>query len=632
MKARLLALLVGITIVATPLLVATPARADDAADQLAAKYSPVVVIREQVDACGDGEPYLPTTVESVLGQPGVTLRGPEGEAIVAPTSQDLASKGEGWYLDLPGDPLSPGCDYETWFRTTSPDHPPTVYAHVATDPNHPGNLALQYFFFWVFNDWNDKHEGDWEMIQLLFDADTPAEALASEPISTAYAQHEGSETAEWSSGKVLLVDGHPVVYPSQGSHASYYTQAQWFGKSASAGFGCDNSLAQGLLLRPDVVLLPDEPTAGFEWVGFTGRWGQKEPSFNNGPTGPNTKMQWSQPVEWQLTKGRDAGVAMPPFGGPAADSFCTLTSAGSLLFVAVLDHPILTAGAILVLLVALFLLIRATRWRRSTPRDIDRERRAGQVVTASFAILGRRAAALWPIIVLVGVSAGAALALQQVALRRRPTDDVTDVNGLTHHALGTVVAVLAAFVLAPVIAVGLAATARVIDNLAQGRPPQPWHAIGLSVRRPAAALVQLLVYFVVTILASSLFLLPFALLFIAFWAVAMPASAVEGLGVRAALGRSRFLTKGRRWRAILLSAVLIWIGFTVPGIVGGIFLLMTGWPFWVTNLISIGFSAVLLPFSAIGLTLQFYDFRRESTRVLELTRPDDSAPGDSSSP
>ena len=26
--------------------------------------------------------------------------------------------------------------------------------------------------FYVFNDWNNLHEGDWEMIQLIFDVDT----------------------------------------------------------------------------------------------------------------------------------------------------------------------------------------------------------------------------------------------------------------------------------------------------------------------------------------------------------------------------------------------------------------------------------------------------------------------------
>ncbi len=594
------------------------ARADDAAGQLAAKYAPVVVIRDQPTKCGDGEPYLPTTVESVLGQQQVVLRGPDGEEIVAPQSADLAGRGDGWYLDLPGDPLSPGCTYEEWFKTTSPEYPATVYAHIATDPGHPGKLALQYWFFWVFNDWNDKHEGDWEMIQLLFDADDAADALAIEPTSTAYAQHEGSETAEWSSGKVLLADGHPVTYPSAGSHADYYTQAQWFGKSASAGFGCDNTLAEGVVVRPEVVLLANEPGPGQEWVSFTGRWGQKAPSFNNGPSGPITKMQWAHPVEWQLTKGRDGGVPLPTVGGPAVDSFCTLTAAASLMFIAVLDHPVLTIGAILLMLIALFLLIRATRWRRSTPRDIDRERQAGQVVTASFAILGRHLRGLWPIIIVVGLSAAAALALQQIALRRRPTDDITDVNGLGNHALSGLMAVLVGFVLAPVISVGLAATSRVIGNVAHGLPARPWRSLVDSVRHPTAALVQLIVYLIVTILAASLVLLPFALWLIALWAVAMPAAAIEGHGVLASLRRSTSLTRGRRWRAVVLSALLIWIGFSLPGLIGGVVLLMTGWSFLTTNLIAIACTAVLLPLSAIGLTLQFYDFRREDERQKSL--------------
>ena len=43
---------------------------------------------------------------------------------------------------------------------------------------HPGKLALQYWFFYAFNDFNNTHEGDWEMIQLIFDAPMRAEALS----------------------------------------------------------------------------------------------------------------------------------------------------------------------------------------------------------------------------------------------------------------------------------------------------------------------------------------------------------------------------------------------------------------------------------------------------------------------
>ena len=72
-----------------------------------------------------------------------------------------------------------GCDYEHWARRIAVGQSPTVYAHVATDPGHPGKLALQYWLFYVFNDWNNLHEGDWEMIQLVFDASTPARGAAA---------------------------------------------------------------------------------------------------------------------------------------------------------------------------------------------------------------------------------------------------------------------------------------------------------------------------------------------------------------------------------------------------------------------------------------------------------------------
>ena len=56
-------------------------------------------------------------------------------------------------------------------RGASPRAPkPTVYAHVAKDPDYPGKVALQYWFFYPFNDFNNTHEGDWEMTQLVFDA------------------------------------------------------------------------------------------------------------------------------------------------------------------------------------------------------------------------------------------------------------------------------------------------------------------------------------------------------------------------------------------------------------------------------------------------------------------------------
>ena len=42
-------------------------------------------------------------------------------------------------------------------------------------------LVVQYWFFYYFNQFNDLHEGDWEGMQIAFDANSAREALAEGP-------------------------------------------------------------------------------------------------------------------------------------------------------------------------------------------------------------------------------------------------------------------------------------------------------------------------------------------------------------------------------------------------------------------------------------------------------------------
>ena len=57
-----------------------------------------------------------------------------------------------------------------------------IYAHVATDPSDPGKLAVEYWFYYTFNDFTDKHESDWEMAQVDFAASTAARGASSGPV------------------------------------------------------------------------------------------------------------------------------------------------------------------------------------------------------------------------------------------------------------------------------------------------------------------------------------------------------------------------------------------------------------------------------------------------------------------
>jgi hypothetical protein len=154
--------------------------ADDAEQALAEKFAPVVRLVHQDAECGPGEPYQPTDVELVMGDPSVALRGAwaEDDMIQAgPTAEDLGEGLFGYHLDYPGNPLQAGCDYEKWVRAAVAGTPPTTYAHVATEAGRDDRLAVQYWFFYPFNDYTNKHEGDWEMVQLVFAAGDAAQAL-----------------------------------------------------------------------------------------------------------------------------------------------------------------------------------------------------------------------------------------------------------------------------------------------------------------------------------------------------------------------------------------------------------------------------------------------------------------------
>src|SRR5829696_8586809 len=214
------------TVLAVGLTTAPAAAATEDEQALAERFAPVVRLVEQDVECGPGEPYRPSDVELVLGDPSVALRGPwaEDDMLQAgPTAVDLGKGLYGYHLDYPGNPLEAGCDYEKWARVSGAGAAPTAYAHVTTEPGREDRIALQYWLFYPFNDYTNKHEGDWEMVQVVFAADDAAQALEQTPIAVGYTQHEGLEVAEWDDPKLEIVDGtHPVVHPAAGSHANFY--------------------------------------------------------------------------------------------------------------------------------------------------------------------------------------------------------------------------------------------------------------------------------------------------------------------------------------------------------------------------------------------------------------------------
>ncbi|MBV9422069.1 MAG: hypothetical protein JOZ98_04100 [Solirubrobacterales bacterium] len=142
-------------------------------------------------------------MDTVLGNLRVRLlrlaRGRMQLVTRAPTTADLAGEGGNYYVDLSGDPLDPACTYARDFAAIrrAGRAPAVACAHIARQPDI-FELAVEYWFYYYFNQFNDLHEGDWEGMQIAFDATTPAQALSGDPHEIVLFQHAGGgEHANW---------------------------------------------------------------------------------------------------------------------------------------------------------------------------------------------------------------------------------------------------------------------------------------------------------------------------------------------------------------------------------------------------------------------------------------------------
>ena len=613
---KVLALLAA---VAAAALVLVPVAAADLADEqaLAEKHSPVVRLVTQEEECGPGEPYIPTNVDTLFDEPTVAFRGPWNRTDlvkIAPVATDLANRYE-YHLDFPGDPLEPGCSYELWARRITEGSTPTVYAHVATDPGFPGKLALQYWLFYPFNDFNNTHEGDWEMIQLDFDAADAGEALAESPVTVGYSSHEGAERAVWGEDEKLeIVDGsHPVVYPGAGSHANKYTQALYLGSSAEAGVGCDDTRGPHDELRPAVEVIPsdaDAAKAAFPWIAFEGRWGELEKAFFNGPTGPNLKDQWTHPIEWSQGW-RDVSYAVPTggiVGTGATDVFCSGVAKGSKALNQLLRNPVpmllLLAALIgLVVLVA----VKAT-WTPVAPLRLGRRRSWGQILAASGRAYVKRVrlfvgigALLIPISVVITLLQWLLLSLQDVF------------GSGTGEGAGSV-AFVAVVVGATLTLLGLglvqAATACALVEIDAGRTIRAPGAYRLALRRFRPLLGAVAVFVLVwVVLSTTAILLPVAVWLAIRWSLLAPVIELEGLSALAALRRSGELVRRRWFRVGSLVGISAVLAIGLGPLLGALLIFVSNSSLGLLNLVAGVVYALSMPYVALVTSYVYFDAR-----------------------
>ena len=239
------------------------------------------------------------------------------------------------YFDFPG--RNPREWWEAYgaFRT-GPDSArwgkPTVYAHPFIEPR--GLLAIQYWFFYPFNDFVGNHEGDWEHITVV------AEAGNERIKEVHYYFHQRSLILP--QGREFqpdTVDGtHPIVYiggrmyhlpdypirwlareHNEGSHGSFPYPGEWEGV---AGMGAPEHVrgidgdSQRVVGHQDfdVILTPEpgridyrrqpEVLRDWGWLLLPVRWGFPVSRSvgselgidvgNRGPFGPAFNTAWNR--------------------------------------------------------------------------------------------------------------------------------------------------------------------------------------------------------------------------------------------------------------------------------------------------------------------------------------------------
>ena len=119
-------------------------------------------------------------------------------------------------------------------------------------PDRPDELVLQYWFYWYFNDWNNTHEGDWEADPARVPGVDGRGGAAGRPDRGRLLPARGRRDAPTGpTTSSTREGGHPVVYSSAGSHASYFGSALYLGRNGSEGFGCDNTDGPSTRIDPE---------------------------------------------------------------------------------------------------------------------------------------------------------------------------------------------------------------------------------------------------------------------------------------------------------------------------------------------------------------------------------------------
>ena len=178
---------------------------------------------------------------------------------------------------------------------------------------------LQYWLFYDYNLWNmpflppgfvwQAHEGDWEVVTVVLDAEQT-------PVEAAYSQHCTGERRAWSAVPKAPGTSHPIVYVAAGSHANLFAPgAHRISRSCYppealafldllpvAPFDVN---VPGATLGPGSTAVERIHDNAPRWLRFPGTWGEAQyvfaapvglVPFGTSPVGPRFHDVWVDPL------------------------------------------------------------------------------------------------------------------------------------------------------------------------------------------------------------------------------------------------------------------------------------------------------------------------------------------------
>jgi len=303
--------------------VAGPVRAYDPDLELARKYAPFLWLHKD-------EIYGPNPISVMLYGAAIRrhtagVKDPNKDEVIEPppvTVDDLVNKTtEDHYLDLWYARYKEADKYRerfTWlYGVYGGKEGVKAYARVCRSNT---KTVIQYWFFYYYNDFADKHEGDWEMVQVVLKAN----GTNLVPTHAAYSEHVGGARRRWKDvEKEKDNNTHPVVYVGKGSHASFFAPGRHRvdlglpGKGPFldvSGKGTGISLGEYKvleLLRSPCGTSPPEQPSPPKWLMFPGHWGEYFDGCERvinlpqhvgaacGPKGPSQQGdKWTNPIDF----------------------------------------------------------------------------------------------------------------------------------------------------------------------------------------------------------------------------------------------------------------------------------------------------------------------------------------------